>query len=67
MGIYYDQQTELSVKNTFNKIWENYYKKIFLFCRSILRTENNPVDDIVQEVMFKIFKNLKNFKNGDSL
>jgi RNA polymerase sigma-70 factor (ECF subfamily) len=67
MDIYYDPETDISLQVTFNKIWKKYYRKVTLFCRGILRGEDNVQDDIAQEVMLKIFKNMANYNRKYSL
>jgi RNA polymerase sigma factor (sigma-70 family) len=67
MSINYDPETDISFQKRFNKIWQKYYRKIFLFCRGILKGENQNTDDIVQDVMLKIFKNLESYNKKYSL
>jgi len=52
-----------SNKKEFNRIWYKYYRRIWLFSKSMLKAGNTAVDDIVQEIMLKVFKNLDKYKS----
>ncbi len=47
----------------FNRIWHKYYRRVWLFTNNILKTRNTAVDDIVQEIMLKVFINLGKYKS----
>ncbi|MDC7125191.1 MAG: sigma-70 family RNA polymerase sigma factor [Spirochaetales bacterium] len=49
------------VMDQFNKIWNEYYPKLTVFLRTSFQI-SDP-DDLVQEIMMKVFKNLNRYNN----
>lgn len=61
-SIYLQAKTGEEVKKAlFNKIWQKYYRRVWLFSGGILKDQKAVIDDTVQEIMLKVFKNLDKF------
>ena len=45
----------------FTKIWQDYYSRIWLFSKSILKNKKTIIADVVQEIMLKVFNNLEKY------
>lgn len=48
-------------KKLFELIWKNYSKKIYYYISNIIPFDHLYVDDIFQEIMIKIYRNLHTF------
>ena len=42
----------------FDNIWQTYHKRLFFFIRNLV---SNEAEDLLQEIMLKVFQNLKNY------
>ncbi len=57
-----------SNKKEFNRIWYKYYRRIWLFSKSMLKAGNTAVDDINNDRLKKYaIKAVEDFKSGDCI
>jgi len=45
----------------YNYIWKNYNKKISYYIKSFLNVDRHDINDVTQEVMIKVYKNLESY------
>ena len=60
-------ETSYPIEFEFEKLWNKYYLKLILFIKPYFKKNNNETEDAAQEVLFKVFRNLKQYNSNYSL
>lgn len=55
---YYSKRNSLSRQEVFNEIWRRYYRRLLYFIQSVV---GENAEDLLQEVMLKVFKNIERY------
>jgi RNA polymerase sigma factor (sigma-70 family) len=60
--IYFQSRSgEESKKELFNRIWYKYYRQVHFFSAGILKSRKADIEDAVQEIMLKVFKEIEKY------
>ena len=50
----------------FSYIWEKYHKRIYYYITTVMHCSREDSEDLLQEVMMKVYDNLEQYKAGSS-
>ena len=63
LQLLFNSNNKKAVTILYQDIWNEYYKRIHYYVSSIIGIGNNNTEDLVQEIMFKVYEKLSSYIN----